>query len=117
MSEEIQKSQPAVPIIVAPAPQVMNSPEELKLFACPNCGGIHFRHAGYVETLTPFMDSESPSVRVASDDKQVKVCVSCKHSYVMSQGKIWDVTKFIDLEAWAKTEKIAQEATGPGGEC
>lgn len=31
--------------------------------------------------------------------------------------QMYDVTDQIDLKAWEKTEKEAQAATGPGGQC
>jgi hypothetical protein len=85
-------------------------------FRCPSCKGLHFRHAGYLQTLFPYA-SPKEGMGVASDSKHVMVCVKCKSSYVAMDGKIINVTKHIDLEAWEEFEVEAERATGPGGEC
>lgn len=113
----IVKAVPARPMIPTPPVKTLHHPEELNLFACPNCGKVHFRHAGYLETALPYQDNTSANPKVATDERHVKICVSCKHAYITYDAKIWDVTKFIDLEAWEKTEKEAHKATGPGGQC
>lgn len=98
--------------------EALNDTNRLFLFKCPNCGGVHFRHAGYVETQIPFIDpKEGPKVSVES--LQVKICLGqkCDKSYIYREGKFWDISEHIDQKAWAKKEEVAHEATGPGGEC
>ncbi len=90
--------------------------EDLFVFNCTNCGGIHFRHAGYIESMLPYVNPNE-GAKVASESHPVKVCVSCKSSFIQTNGKFIDVTDKIDLEAWKKTEIEAADATGPGGEC
>lgn len=90
-------------------------PESVFLYKC-TCGGIHFRHAGYVNLLLPFLKGNSEK-SVAFDDLRVMVCVACKKSFVRVEQKTYDITDRIDLTAWEKTEREAHQATGPGGEC
>jgi hypothetical protein len=92
--------------------------ESIFFFKCEkeNCGGIHFRHAGYVEIMLPFMRPGNEK-RIGFDSLQVKVCVKCKAAYVWINEQMYDVTDQIDLKAWEKTETEMQKATGPGGEC
>lgn len=85
------------------------------LFAC-TCGHKHFRHAGYMQVMAPFMRPGGEK-RMAMESQQVMVCVSCKKSFVWINEQMYDVTDQVDLEAWEKLEKEAQKATGPGGEC
>lgn len=114
--EEKKEVSKAVPVQfpISPA-KVLDTPEELYLFTCPNCGGVHFRHAGYLEVQMPLLEPSGP--KVLMDSKPVKLCVKCKHAYISHEFKTWDVTKHIDLEAWEKTEVEAHKATGPGGQC
>ena len=95
--------------------------DELMLYKCPNCRGVHFRHAGYVEQMTPYIalepDMAVNSVKSSTNSLQVKVCVACKFAFVDIKGKMFDISKHIDLSAWEKTEKEMTKATGPGGEC
>lgn len=96
---------------------ILEDPDELRLMICPNCGGVHFRHAGYLEPQTIYANPDKNELKVIPDSAPVKLCVKCKHAYINVQSKVWDVTKFIDLEAWIRTEKEAHETTGPGGNC
>lgn len=100
-----------------PAVNTLKSVDDLHLFKCPNCGGVHFRHAGYLEVQMPYINTVDPQLKVEMHSEQVKVCVACKHCHIIRDAKIWDVTKYIDLAAWEKTEKEAHKATGPGGQC
>lgn len=110
--KEIQKAQ----IHQLPRPEIKEgTPEELDLLKCPKCGHIHFRHAGYVEVALPYSDRTGHNV--ALTEKQVKVCVKCRTCVVSYDGKVWDITKFIDLKAWEAFEVEAQKAVGPGGNC
>jgi len=90
--------------------------ESIFLFKCKNCGKTHFRHAGYVMTMLPFMRSGGEK-RVNLEEMRVMVCVSCKNCFVWINEQMYDITDQIDLQAWEKTEKEAHKATGPGGEC
>jgi len=90
-------------------------PENVHFFKC-TCGSIHYRHAGYVKTMDPFMRSGGEK-RVHVADRQVMVCVNCKNAYIWENEQMYDITDQIDLKAWERTEKEAQAATGPGGQC
>lgn len=92
--------------------------DEAKIFLhkCGNCSGVHFRHAGYVEVLVPFIRSGDEK-RMLMQSEPVKVCVNCKHSFVWINEQVYDVSDKIDLQAWDRTEREAQRATGPGGQC
>lgn len=80
------------------------------------CNGVHFRHAGYIHTMLPFMRSNQEK-KVELQQYQVMVCVKCRASYVWVYDQLYDVSEHIDLEAWEKLEKEAHKATGPGGQC
>ena len=92
--------------------------DETKIFLhkCANCSGVHFRHAGYVEVLVPFI-RPGDEKRMLMQSEPVKVCVNCKHSFIWLNEQVYDVTDRIDLNAWERTEREAQRATGPGGQC
>lgn len=94
--------------------------DELSLFKCTTCGNVHFRHAGYVEAMTPYMElkpGKEPEVKSSTTSLQVKICTSCKSCYVDHTGKMYDITKHIDLDAWDSTEKELHKTIGPGGNC
>lgn len=97
-------------------PKKINDPKELFFFKCSNCKGIHFRHAGYVEIVMPYIRGDQEK-RVTADSYDVKVCVKCKHSFVWYGDQMYDISDLIDLEAWEKTEEECHKATGPGGNC
>jgi len=90
-------------------------PDTVSFFKC-ECNSVHYRHAGYMKTMVPFLRSGGDK-RVDVHDYQVMVCVACKNSYVWINEQMYDVTDKIDLSAWEKTEKEAHRATGPGGQC
>jgi hypothetical protein len=90
--------------------------EGIFFFHCPNCEGIHFRHAGYAELMFPFI-RPGDEKRIGLESHAVKVCVKCRSAYVWINEQMYDVTNLIDLEAWAKLEKEMHDATGPGGQC
>lgn len=92
------------------------STDKLLLFQCPSCKGVHFRHAGYVKVLLPFMGSGLEK-KMALDNHQVMVCVGCKASYAWVGEQMYDLTDRIDLKAWEKVEVELNQATGPGGNC
>lgn len=100
----------------AVTPKVLEGPEEMFLFQCTECGGVHFRHAGYIETLLPYVRADKQA-KVDSGSYQVKVCVKCRRCFVWYNEQMYDVTDLIDLDAWEKAEKDLHKATGPGGEC
>jgi hypothetical protein len=91
-------------------------PDEVFFFACPRCQGIHFRHAGYVHSMLPFLKPQGEK-HVAVEAHQVMVCVKCRSASVRIGEQTYDVTDRVDLEAWEKFEKEAHKATGPGGNC
>lgn len=90
-------------------------PDDVFVWQC-SCGHGHFRHAGYLESLVPFMRSGGEK-RVILDSNAVKICVKCKKAYVWINEQMYDVSDRIDVEAWEKTEKEAHKTTGPGGQC
>jgi hypothetical protein len=77
---------------------------------------IHFRHAGYVKNMLPYLKPGGEK-RVGLDNLSVMVCVKCRRSYVWIFDQMYDVTDRVDLEAWEKFEVEAHRATGPGGDC
>ena len=80
------------------------------------CGNKHFRHAGYMEFLVPFIKSTKEG-KVQTDSVEVKVCTKCKACYIYMDSNFIDVTGEIDIKAWEDTEKELHKATGPGGQC
>ena len=104
--------------------KVKDLDKELLIFRCTTkvgvlrqkCGNVHFRHAGYMEVIVPFMKSTREG-RIQTDSLQVKVCTTCKTCYVYVDQHYYDVTKDIDLKAWEKVEKELHKATGDGGQC
>ena len=80
------------------------------------CEGVHFRHAGYVEMLLPYMKPGGVK-EVIVENRQVMVCVKCRSSYVWDGNQMHDITNRIDLNAWETAEVELNKATGPGGEC
>jgi len=93
----------------------VKSAEDLFLFKC-TCGNIHFRHAGYVEMLMPYIQADKEK-KVTKDSYAVHVCTTCKKCYIWHHPDMYDLTPLIDLKAWEKTEKELHDATGPGGDC
>ena len=92
------------------------SPNDLHIFKCAKCGKAHFRHAGYIQTMLPFMRAGNEK-RISLEREQVMVCISCKKCYIWVNEQMYDVTDMIDLQAWDKSEKEMHKATGPGGQC
>lgn len=92
--------------------------DDLLMFVCPTpeCKNIHFRHAGYIELQVPHLTADRKE-KLATDSIAVRVCTKCKSCFIWFGMKCYDVTKLIDLEAWDKTEREMQHATGPGGQC
>ena len=97
-------------------PMKLIDADQLYLFKCPGCDGVHFRHAGYLEALMPFVRSDGDK-KVEKDSYPVQVCTQCRQCYIWLNEQMYDVTELIDLEAWIKLEREMHEATGPGGEC
>lgn len=89
--------------------------KKLFLFAC-KCGGQHFRHAGYVRVMMPFIEA-GEGKRMTCEPYQVMVCVACRTPTTWVNGQMYDLSKRVDLTAWEKAEKELQKATGPGGQC
>jgi len=91
-------------------------PDSVFFFECKACKSIHYRHAGYVKTMAPFMRSGGEK-KVSVNDYQVMVCVKCKKCYAWINEQMYDITDKIDIKAWEKTEQEMQAMTGPGGDC
>lgn len=89
---------------------------DLFLLKCPKDGNVHFRHAGYVYPMTPYVDPKR-GAQVSSVQTPVMVCTTCKSVLFYFDSKFHDITSHTDLEAWDKTEKEMHKATGPGGDC
>lgn len=106
-------------LLTPPIHELKDPTQQINAIKCPKCGRIHFRHAGYIEAQFSVLAPRDGVLKpeVAIDSKPVKICVSCKTCIITSDSKIWDVTKYIDLSAWEKTEEEAHKATGPGGQC
>jgi predicted RNA-binding Zn-ribbon protein involved in translation (DUF1610 family) len=94
----------------------VKSSEHLMAFKCPECGSYHFRHAGYMKAVIPFIKPEGSPTAIL-ETHQVMVCISCKKSYLFMSDKAVDVSDKIDLDAWKRSEEELHAATGPGGEC
>lgn len=91
-------------------------PKDVFLFECPGCKNVHFRHAGYVQVLAPFIRPGNER-RVDKNSVQAMVCTQCKKVYIWVSEQMYDVTDRVDVNAWERTEKEMQRATGPGGDC
>lgn len=89
---------------------------DLFFFQCSGCGGRHFRHAGYMEMLLPYIRSDQ-SKHMGNDAEPVKVCCKCRKCFLWVNNQVYDVTDLVDLEAWIELEKDMHKATGPGGNC
>lgn len=89
--------------------------KEIFFFKC-ECKNPHFRHAGYMQTMVPFI-RPGDERRMSVDNRQVMVCTKCKNCYVWINEQMYDVTHMIDIKAWEKTEKDLHDTTGPGGQC
>lgn len=89
--------------------------DKLFIWKC-SCGHPHLRHAGYMRIMLPYIQAGGEK-RISAEPHQVMVCVSCKKASIWVESQMYDVTDRVDLKAWMKTEKEAQEATGPGGQC
>ena len=98
------------------APIKVTDDKGLFLFRCGKCQNQHFRHAGYVEMLMPFIRPDKEK-KVDKTSYCVMVCTKCRTCYIWLNEKMYDITALIDLEAWAKAERELQAATGPGGQC
>jgi len=116
---------------IIPAKKVVST-DDLFLFKCEKkvgkvrkkiCGNVHFRHAGYVEMMIPYVRPDSDAKtkkeigKIARDSFQVLVCTKCRSCYIYYEAKFWDITEHIDIKAWEKAEKELHKTTGPGGQC
>ena len=97
-------------------PKKITDPSELFMFVCPYCGGVHFRHAGCIETILPYVRADKVK-KVQKESYKVHVCVKCRHSFLWYSEQMYEITDLIDLEAWEEFEVEAQRCTGPGGQC
>lgn len=92
------------------------SADGVLFYKCGGCRGCHFRHAGYMQVMLPFMRSGGEK-RVNLDDNRVMVCVKCRKCYAWINEQMYDVTDKVDMGAWEATEKELHKTTGPGGQC
>ena len=91
--------------------------KKLFIYKCPEpCGNSHFRHAGYLRVLLPYIEPGGDH-RMSCDPHQVMVCTTCRKSTIWVNGQMYDVSDRVDLKAWEKSEKELHAATGPGGQC
>jgi hypothetical protein len=97
-------------------PKPLTEEEKVFYFTCPTCGNKHFRHAGYMETLMPFVRANKQKV-VSCESIPVKVCTKCKDCFIWINESMRNVTSDINVEAWETTERELHKATGPGGDC
>lgn len=88
------------------------SVEDLHIFKC-SCGKAHFRHAGYIQLMMPFMRAGNDK-RISLSAEQVMICISCKKSYIWINEQMYDATELIDLGAWKVFEINASKLAGPG---
>ena len=95
-------------------PKNIDDADNIFILEC-TCGHTHFRHAGYLQMVLPYVSSEGK--RVSKDTHQVMVCIKCKKCYVWVGSQFYDVNSKVDLKAWDEAERELNEATGPGGEC
>lgn len=125
MMLKCQKAMPKAPGTPEPTPSDPDYPDNIELGTGPQapkpkneniCGGVHFRHAGYIHNMLPFMRANQEK-KVELQSYQVMVCVKCRSSYAWVYDQLYDISQHIDLEAWEKLEKEAHKATGPGGQC
>lgn len=108
------------------SPKKLSEAQAAFFFVCPSksvdpfgvkpCGNRHFRHAGYFEAMMPLIQADGQK-RVCKTSEQVHICTVCKSAYIWYDSQMYDVTDLIDVKAWEKTEREAQLATGPGGQC
>lgn len=103
------------PFTQAVKPVVLTDAKDMFMFRC-TCGNVHMRHAGYINLMFPFVGPNKVA-KIEKHSHQVNVCTQCKKSYIWHDNKMYDVTALIDLQAWDKTEREMQHATGPGGNC
>lgn len=97
-------------------PKPIQKADELFLFRCPGCGGVHMRHAGHVSIMLPYVKGNREK-NIANDEMRVQICVKCKKSYVWYDHQMYDISELIDVQAWEKAEEELHAATGPGGNC
>lgn len=91
-------------------------PETMHFMHCPKCDGVHYRHAGYVNIMLPFLKAGGDK-RVALEEQRVLICVACRASFIWANEQAYSMDQHIDVAAWEKSEKEAHKATGPGGQC
>lgn len=89
--------------------------DKLQLMGCPSCGHMHFRHAGYVLPLTPYV--EKGESKMMTEQVPVYICIKCKTSLTAIGGKLHNMSKVVDVASWEKTEVEAHKKTGPGSQC
>ena len=88
----------------APEPGAADEGSAMPLVRCPKCGNAHFEHAGYIELLRCSPEPENEG-EVSCRSSRVMVCTKCGRCYVWHEGQVSDVTRLIDLQAWAEMQK------------
>ena len=91
-------------------------PPAMHFMTCPKCKGVHYRHAGYVNIMLPYLKSGGDK-RVSLEEQRVLICVACHASFIWTNEQAYCMDEHIDVKAWEKSEKVVHEATGPGGQC
>ena len=77
-TETIENTIPAVEVIKeTPLVKKLEKTDDQFVFRCPGkkgkCGNIHFRHAGYIELMMPYMEPDKTR-KVTKDSRQVHIC-------------------------------------------
>ena len=91
---------------------------ELNMVRCPDCGNIHFRHAGNVLTHREF---DYPSKRhegeVDTNSHMVYVCIGCGKPWAKVLDDLFDASKEIDVKKYDKVNKALQDETKTDANC
>jgi hypothetical protein len=82
---------------------------ETRVLECPWCGNAHFIYAGYLAMLHPSEEAGAEG-GVSCHPTQVMVCTKCSCCYIWHEGGVRDVTKLVDLRAWADLQKSLHDS-------
>ncbi len=96
-----------------PMPTGEQDSDEMRPLECPWCGNAHFIHAGYLEMLQP-CEKPGEEGRASCRPTRVMVCTKCSCCYVWHDGRVRDVTRLVDLRAWADMQKRLRDANREG---
>ena len=96
-------------------PDAAQDDDQARRFECPWCGNPVSTFAGYIEMPPSRVEADKES-KVSRHSAKVKICTKCGCHYVRHRGQTRDVTKLIELRAWADTQKNLRDTTqGQGG--